>query len=319
MATASKSYSKSRTQYAQPMWPANLTSAYDYLEIDIRKFTPTADALANSPANSTDPSSVLTGGSIVLGAYSNIQSRVESEKLGKVLLPVPDNLNYSDSLSWDAEAQGAVGKGIIEAGKQLSGGDAAGTAAAIQKMATAGKVGQIMNIVGQLASAANITLSAEGLTQGLGGKIMNPYTEQVFKGVGMRSFDFSWKLVPRSKSEQLRIEEIIRILRKNSLPNYASNISSVETDNSAKNLSDRWLEVPNVYNLRWKTIGGGDLTSLPRIKPCVCKGVQVSYTPDNVWATHMVGKDPYPVAYNLTLQLQETEIITGKDVETGGY
>lgn len=318
MATASKTYTKSRSSYSQPMWPANLTSAYDYLQIDIRKFVPTAEALSVSPGNATTPTAVATGGSIIIGSFSNIQSRIKGAGQGTVLLPVPDNLNYSDSPEYAAEAMGAVGKGLVQAAKEIGQGDAGGAASAIQQMAAGGKVGKVMDIVKSLTEKTGLTLSQEGLTQGLSGKIMNPYTEQVFKGIGMRSFDFTWKLVPRSEAEQLRIKEIIKILRRNALPNFASTISGEA--GGGDTLSDRWLEVPNIYNLTWRTIGGGEMTSLPRIKPCICKSVQVSYTPDNVWATHMVDRtDPHPVAYNLTLQFQETEILTGKDVDSGGY
>ena len=81
--------------------------------------------------------------------------------------------------------------------------------------------------------------------------------------------------------------------------------------------SDRWLKLPKVFNLSWRS-QGTEIESLPKIKTCVCKNVQVSYTPDNVWASHLVSKDnPYPVGYNLSLTFGETEIITGLDVEKG--
>ena len=51
-----------------------------------------------------------------------------------------------------------------------------------------------------------------------------------------------------------------------------------------------------VFDLSWKS-KGDDIQSMPKIKTCVYKNVQVSYTPDNVWATHLIDKKPYPVAY----------------------
>ena len=77
------------------------------------------------------------------------------------------------------------------------------------------------------------------------------------------------------------------------------------------------MTVPKTFTLSFK-YKGKNIDSLPLIKPCVCKNVQVSYTPDNVWATHMLtDSDPAPVAYNLTLSFGETEIITGTDVGSG--
>jgi hypothetical protein len=297
------------------MWPANLTDAFDYLHIEITKYKPIAVALASAPENTTTPSS-NTGSTFLSTGYSNIQSRFAGESLGQILLPVPENLNYADSPTWNVEEIGAVGKGVPAIAGEMMRGDSGGAAAAISQLANAGKVGVVMDMVKKLTAATGNTVSTQAITQGLGGKILNPYQEQVFQGIGMRSFDLNWKLVPRSQSEQIKIKDLIKKLRINALPNYASGISA---EGDAGGVGDRWLEVPNIYNLSWKTIGGSELKSLPKIKPCICKGVQVSYTPNNVWATHMVnGNEPYPVAYDLTLQFQETEIIIGKDVE-GGY
>ena len=78
------------------------------------------------------------------------------------------------------------------------------------------------------------------------------------------------------------------------------------------------MTVPNIYKLRWLS-EGAEIKSLPKIKPCVLKNIQVSYTPDNVWATHLKDgrSNPYPVAYNLNLSFGEVEIITGSDVSKG--
>ena len=47
---------------------------------------------------------------------------------------------------------------------------------------------------------------SQQITQNGFGKIMNPYTEQVFNGVGMRQFTFDWKLVPRNSDETAKIK-----------------------------------------------------------------------------------------------------------------
>ena len=309
MATASKTYSKSQEDYSRLMWPANIYESFDYLQIEIKQYIKSSDVIANvlrgdaQPANST--------GSIPGFRFTDIQSNpnINNETIpgGTIILPVPDNLQYTDNPTWNDEDVGVLGKTLPSMAKGLLNNDAAGATAAIQQAAGAGKIGVILEALGPLK---NVT------TQGLKGKIANPYKEQVFNGIGMRQFDFSWKLVPRSKSEQRKIQQIIKTIRENALPNFSQGEGGegIERPDLA---SDRWLTVPKTFTLSFR-YQGRNIDSLPKIKPCVCKNVQVSYTPDNVWATHMLtDNDPAPVAYNLTLSFGETEIITGTDVSIG--
>jgi len=305
MPTASKSYSTSSgaTNISERSpsglhWPNNLVDAFDYLHIEIKEFVKSSDVL------------YTPGGGLGTAApynFTDIQSRGKSNTIAHVLLPVPDNLQYTDQPTWNEDDVGVIGKMLPAMAKGLLDGDAGGTTDAVREAAGAGKISAI---VAALGDKANV------VTQNLAGKIANPYKEQVFKGIGMRQFDLSWKLVPRSKSEQDTIKKIIKTIRQYALPNLSggeggSGIDAIDT------ASDRWLTVPKTFTLRFK-FKGTDITSLPKIKPCVCKNVQVSYTPDNVWATHLDKENrPAPVAYNLTLSFGETEIITGTDVEKG--
>jgi hypothetical protein len=179
----------------------------------------------------------------------------------------------------------------------------------------------------QQISNKNVGISGESLTQGIAGKVLNPYKEQIFRGVSMRNFSFTWKLVPRNKSEQSRIDNIIKALRYHALPNY-SGVSAFEgeEDQSFNELSDRWLSVPRIFNLSWMyNEENNEIKTLPRIKPSVLTNITVNYTPDGVWATHYSSElGPSPVAYNLQLDFRETEIITGSEVVPfgtgdGGY
>jgi hypothetical protein len=328
--TASKSYSRSRSSIGQLMWPANLINAFDYLQIEIVNFVPISQALASTPPNTTTPSNPTPANAVATtprsglidGGISNVQTSSTEKAIATILLPVPENLNYTDSLNWQEDKIGVINKLMPALARNLVEGDVEGMTSSVQDLAKGGKVGEIVKILNDMS------LNSGAITQGIGGKVLNPYTEQVFGGIGMRNFELNWKLVPRSQNEQIAIHDLIKVLRKNSLPDYAANLTSPGQEGQSASesqssdpidaLSDRWLTVPKIFRLSWRTIGGGELISLPKIKPCVLKNVQVSYTPNNVWATHMVNnKDPYPVAYDLSLSFGETEIITGKDVDLG--
>jgi len=163
------------------------------------------------------------------------------------------------------------------------------------------------------------------VTQNINGKIANPYTEQVFNGIKLREFSFNWKLVPRNRSEQRSIERIIKYLRRAALPDTSESfgqsgfLSDLGGQDFGGAATDRWLTVPNLFNLRWKQGGdGSEISSLPKIKKCICTNIDVNYTPDNVWATHLDGSNkPAPVAIQLSVGFGETEIIKSSDVGAG--
>ena len=208
-----------------------------------------------------------------------------------------------------------AGAANVGAGKE---GGAEGLTDSISKAAGAGKVSMLLKMITTLGADPN------AVTQNLNGKIANPYLEQVFNGVGMREFTFSWNLVPRNLKEQRSIKNIIKTLRRSILPNINQTFGSIGSDadvefaNIDNQGSDRWLTVPDLFLLKWKSSEGTEIESLPKIKPCACKNIQVSYTPNNVWATHLDDGEPSPVGYNLSLSFGEMEIITGNDV-TKGY
>jgi hypothetical protein len=307
-------------------WPTNLVGKYDHLKMQVTKFVPISsvtptNSLANSESTTATPVSAGSTTNIsASSSLSNIQS-FGKQRLAEILLPIPEKINYADALNWSEDNLGILGKMAPGLAKSAGSGNLDQVAGQLQTLAEGGLSEFVLN---KLTSAIGIT--AEALTQGVGGRILNPYKEQIFKGVSMRNFDFNWKLVPRNATEQGRIHRIIKALRYYSLPNYSadSGFNSDESSPSSQNLSDRWLTVPNIFNLSWHYGQNSNITSLPKLKPCVLKNVTVDYTPDGVWATHINTASagisgPAPIAYTINLQFSETEIITAKSVAVDGF
>ncbi len=325
MATISKDYEYESNAFGENLfWPNNIDK-FDMLKINVVEYIPISRS-GQGGIESTSVSNIQSLNQIntISGSTTTKNQR---KSLATLMLPIPNDIKYDDQLTWSTEPAGILGKlAPALAGNIAAGGGEAG--AILSKMASGGAVELLMKQLSNVPGAPN----AELLTQGIGGKILNPYTEQVFKGIGMREFNFSWKLVPRNKDEQSRIHNIIKSLRYYSLPNYSGSGVMAEnqpqTDNTPTlQLSDRWLTVPNIFQLNWIQAGTSTrIQSLPKIKPCVLKSVSVNYTPDNVWATHINTSStglsgPAPIAYDLNLNFAETEIITSKDVlnQAGGY
>jgi len=310
----------------QKMWPDNLVNAYDHLQIDVETFsaqkvrgqgraTNSRSVVRASGSRGTGQTFSGTGGNRV-ESFTSYRSSIDDT----VLLPVPDDIQYKDGPKWEGKDIGILGRFAPEVAQQIGGGDSAAITDSIQTFARVGKVGLIKSMIKKLGADPN------AVTQNINGKIANPYTEQVFGGIGLRDFNFRWKLVPRNRSEQRSIERIISYLRRAALPDtsetFGKGSSFVDTlggEEFGGGATDRWLTVPNLFNLRWKQGGdGSEISSLPKIKKCVCTNIDVNYTPDNVWATHLDGSNrPAPVAIELSIGFGETEIIKSSDVGAG--
>lgn len=290
-------------------WPSE-KDLIDRLKIVVAEYVPIA---------STD---VAFANNSFSGNLSNIQTVNVEDPLAQIILPIPPSINYTDPISWSEDPIGAVGKLLPAIAKSAAGGDGDKMGSAIQTLAKQGLAGMITSQLNSLG------VNSDALTQGIAGKVLNPYREQIFKGVGMREFTFQWKLVPRNEAEQLRIHNIIKALRYFSLPDYSGQSAfesegqgALVNETAFNELSDRWLTVPKIFNLAWEHSGDKPIQSLPKIKPCVLKNVSVNFTPDGVWASHYYTKSslegPVPVAYELSTTFAETEIITASNVYGG--
>ena len=321
--TVSKSYNNA--QFGKELYWPDKNEMFDMLQINVMEYVPIASRI-DASAGPLDYITNIQSGDTVFEVIDNKRvSRPKNKRLATVLLPVPNDINYNDQLSWSSENIGMLGK-MLPALAGAAVNNPGNIGDMISKMAGAGTPEFVLSAIKNIPGAP----PAEALTGGIGGKILNPYVEQIFKGIAMREFNFSWKLVPRNASEQSRIHNIIKTLRYYSLPNYSGSgpvqgttAPGTEQFEQLNKLQDRWLTIPNIFDLTWKQAGTEtSIQSLPKIKPCVLKNIQVNYTPENVWATHINTSGtglsgPAPVAYEITMAFAETEIITANDVVAG--
>lgn len=316
------------TDYHTMMWPNNLLSTYDYVQINVEEFNSVRDRKKLRSGNFYQNEGgyiAPIGGSALSSTWANkrwsdrASKTTQSKVVGTVMLPIPENLRVDDRPKWSDGEVGVLGRFAPELAKAIANDAGTGEITKqVANLAEVGKVGLIKDLIKNFGADPNAA------TQNLGRKIVNPYVEQVFGGIDLRSFDFNWKLVPRSRDEQRTIQQLIKFIRQAAMPNTSDKFGSgrgsnvVNESRAGYESTDRWLTVPNLFSIKWK-VGKDEITSLPKLKKCVCRSVSVEYTPDNVWATHMGDDGPAPVAYNLTASFGETEIITSADIRDGGY
>lgn len=159
---------------------------------------------------------------------------------------------------------------------------------------------------GQAAGVPNLLQRAEG-------KMINNNLELLFNGPSLRSFNFSFQLRPRTKSEASLIRAIIRSLKKNSAPVRSPDFMFLETP--------KIFRIQYIYNTGERDLAD-DAAALSndtehpymnKIKPCALTGLNVNYTPEGSYMTYEDGGSM--TGYDLNLTFKEIEPIYADDHE----
>lgn len=118
------------------------------------------------------------------------------------------------------------------------------------------------------------------------GVFINDYASLSYSGSGFRTYSFSWDLIPSSESEARSIMEIIKLIRRNSLPDYN------KTGEGGR------LSYPKM----WKVYPAMNTEIDLFLKDCVITNFTVNYTPDGVLRLYNSG---HPVSVNMQIEFKE--------------
>lgn len=159
--------------------------------------------------------------------------------------------------------------------------------------------------------------AADSVTELLGGKdalltdlsqklrqIENPYVVHLFKGVGRRTFKFTFNLIPRSYAEAQSIDNIIRVFKAYGHPK--------------KSPAGRFLDFPAEFDISFLYQNKENIR-LPKIRKCALTGINLMYG-ENTFTT--TKPDPLGMvnATKVTLDLEftELEILTQQSITEQG-
>ena len=292
-----------------------ITQTTDYLQIRIFHYE--RSGVTGGPNPSGQPFDVSN--------YVSNKAKVLDQN-GVIILPMPSNIQDSNSVSYDNDSLNKFAADGVQAVKTMmeSGGKAAGEATldffnpdrqhehkndagekvmgdlqtAIQTL-TSNSAKQALNT--QLAiQAVNLfgaNVSFNSLLARTGGKILNPNMELLFNNVTLRTFRFSFKLAPRDPNEAAVVKSIIRTFKKNMAAKKAGD--------------DVFLKTPNIFKLTYRK-GNQNHPFLHRFKDCALSDMSVQYTGDNVYATY---QDGTPVSMIMNLTFKELVPIYSEDYD----
>ena len=251
--------------------------------------------------------------------------------LGSIILQMPSNIQDGNAVDYGESkmntligaAAGAIGSVINKTGEAINEGVKGDQEGAKNKMAelsgdlkkTLGADSSLMDAAAQFttAKATSAALGALGgnvstaqLLARETGNIFNPNMELLFNGPTLRSFNFSFKMTPRSPEEAQECKNIIRSFKVNMAPK-TKNTGSIGG-------SGVFLKTPNVFELRYKK-GGREHPFLHKFKQCFLTNVSVNYTAEGVYTTY---DDATPVSMTIDLTFKELEPIYDVDYDDAG-
>ena len=280
---------------------ARIDTDSDYLELRVVEYKP--------PGFDASGETGLKLGTSTEALQENIEN-----PLGFIFLPIPENIQDSNAVSWgDDSINGIAALGVAAASKMITNDNIFKGIQEGAKTAVGG-IGAVLQDKGSrdaaasffAAKAANVlgaNTSIDGVLARSTGQIINPNLELLFKGITIRSFNFTFDLTPRDERESDTVKRMLRIFKQN---------MQAKKSSSGGDSSGLFLRSPNVFQLNYKT-GRRNHNFLHKFKPMALLNMAVNYTGAGTYATY---DDTTPVHMKLDLSFQELNPIYSEDYDS---
>ena len=129
--------------------------------------------------------------------------------------------------------------------------------------------------------------------------------ELAFKGIDKRTFQYEFKMIPRSKDEADEIKKIINAFKVNMLPEFADG-----------NKAGRSMTVPNTFDIQYM-YQNAENNYLHKISTCYLQSMDVSYGGSRYKTFDGNEDGAPPVETSISLNFREIELITRERAAEG--
>ena len=149
----------------------------------------------------------------------------------------------------------------------------------------------------------------QGATDVLGmitGEVVADRLELAFRNINKRSFQYEFKMLPKSQEEADMVYDIVLAFKKHSAPSFKDG-----------NRSGKTLIVPDTFEIVYM-YDDNENQYLNKISECVLETVDVNYGGERYKTFQGVkGRGAPPVETSITLNFKELELITRERIEEG--
>lgn len=262
------------------------------------------------------------------GIKSILPDRFKSSKkrlLKAIMLPMPSKVMSSVSTEYATSGIGGIlGAAMADIGngqgtkalKDVAGGIVQNLPKHLVQIggATIGALVGRAAQSSQLGTAAAFAVGATAVDNGfqdvmakLSGLATNPRSEQIFKSVGPRRFQFDWLFAPKSAAESKNIQEIIMLLKSRMLP-------ELDTTSGAVTSNGAFLIMPDEFDIEYMYYENEN-KSIGRIATSVLTDLHVDYSPMGSFSAFSGTGNA--VMIQLSLQFTEVEPLIRNMAEMG--
>jgi len=224
------------------------------------------------------------------------KSLLSSDEQVEIQLYVPDEINSTSNVSYEAQGVGAGARAAAEAVNRIGGAQGfMGTIDAIGDSVMAGVTAAMTGLQNMMNNATgNVMFFMQG-------KAQNPMQEQMLKGVDFRTFTFNYIFYPKSQQEAQMINDIIYYFRTAMLPDTYPAMGGGGDDPSD---IEGFFNMPNVWDIQF---GGPIADKVDGFLPCVLTKCDVNHTGGLKFSTYYDGQ---PIKTSISLDFAEIKILT---------
>ena len=290
------------------------TEETDYLQIDVQEYRSIGGGSPTDSGSEIGRSTGFNPTSLTSDPRNRFRRNSTRRPISTMLLPIPSNIQDGNAVKYNddelnsisaAAAAGAANlmRGTADAGfdidRQIKNFKTSMTSALNQSGLNLGNSQDLITkfLAGQAVGLFGGNVTIQQLLARQQGEIFNPNMELLFNGPTLRSFKFSFKMMPRNKDESDQVKNIIRTFKKGMAPKTSE--------------SRAFLKTPNIFELRYRQ-GGTEHRFLNKFKQCFLQDVSVNYTGEGNYATY---EDGTPISMIMDLTFKELEPIYDIDYE----
>lgn len=228
--------------------------------------------------------------------YSDRRSRTverapTTRASGSITLYMPNQIQVSQKANYGEAEIGLLVAGAIASYNTVSGGLGnidLGSVADTLKKEGGNTVAKALEGAGATGAVAARAIAS--------GETTNNRTEMKFEGIDRRSFQFTFRLLPRSPEEASAIQEIVTLFRYHSMPGFTDDMLG------------RTLKAPSTFDIQYYPE-----EHLHKIGTSALEAVDVKFGGDRP----QFFKDNQPTETELTLTFKELDIVTKEKVARG--